>query len=185
MGVPRRKDKRGLTAKQELFCRYYIQRLGVSEDECKVNAYRKAYNCKSVNFDTHRTAANELLKNPSVTLRIEELKARVAEKLTTDTAETISRNVRSRDIDPLDLFNRDAETGKLYPKALDEIPKEIRVLLHPVVIRGRLYWLPDKKYAEKVLIDVVGMEKAKDINLHHESEDGVFYFGDFTEDDYN
>lgn len=58
---------RGLTPKQEKFCQLYIELGNASE------AYRQAYDCSKMQTSTINTKAKELLKNGSITVRIEEL----------------------------------------------------------------------------------------------------------------
>jgi phage terminase small subunit len=58
---------KGLTPKQENFCREFIKCGNASE------AYRKAYNCDNMKPETINVKACELLKNGNITVRVQEL----------------------------------------------------------------------------------------------------------------
>lgn len=64
-----------LTPKQEKFCQSIIAGMNQSE------AYRSAYNAENMKPATIAVKANELLANGNVTVRIEELRKPVVEKL--------------------------------------------------------------------------------------------------------
>lgn len=66
--------KGGLTPKQENFCLAYLETGNASA------AYRQAYDASKMKVDSIRVAANELLANPKVTLRLEELRKPVIER---------------------------------------------------------------------------------------------------------
>lgn len=59
-----------LTPKQELFCQKYVESGNASE------AYREAYNTERMKPETVNREAFELLQNPKIAARVEELKAR-------------------------------------------------------------------------------------------------------------
>lgn len=61
-----------LTAKQEKFCREYVQTLN------KTLAYQRAYNCE--NYDSARTLGSKLFANIDVQKRVEELKAEIVQE---------------------------------------------------------------------------------------------------------
>ena len=56
-----------LTPKQETFCLAYI------EEGCASAAYRQAYNAERMKPETVNRSAKELLDNPKITARIQEL----------------------------------------------------------------------------------------------------------------
>lgn len=58
---------KGLTPKQEKFCREFIKCGNASE------AYRKAYNCQNMKPETINETACKLLKNPKIATRVQEL----------------------------------------------------------------------------------------------------------------
>lgn len=62
-----------LTDKQERFCREYLETLNASE------AYRRAYNCEKMTTRTIDTKSRELMRTPSVSARLDYLKAHAAE----------------------------------------------------------------------------------------------------------
>ena len=70
-----------LTLKQSSFCNKYIQTGNASE------AYRQAYNAKTMKAETIHRKAAELIENGKVTARIDELQSRIREdhKITIDT----------------------------------------------------------------------------------------------------
>ena len=58
---------KGLTPKQENFCREFIKCGNASE------AYRKAYNCQNMKPESINRKASELLDNVKITARVQEL----------------------------------------------------------------------------------------------------------------
>ena len=60
-----------LTAKQELFCLAYIETGNASE------AYRRSYSCKNSQANSIHVSACQLLANPNVKIRVNELKERM------------------------------------------------------------------------------------------------------------
>jgi phage terminase small subunit len=91
-----------LTVKQERFATAYIETGNASE------AYRQAYDAGSMNDNTIGKAANELLKNPKVAERIDELRSehRERHKITVD---RISEELAAIAFaDPRDYYKWDA-----------------------------------------------------------------------------
>lgn len=185
MHLMRKKDKNGLTHQQELFCQYVVDAYGTDTRGVLVNAYRKAYNCKSdAKTETHYSHASVLANKDKIRARIEELKRQQAERKTIEREDVVTRNVKILDLDPLEeFFKIDEITGKAVPRKLHEIRKEVRKLLNPVVVRGgTLVWLPDKKDAQDKLIGMLGFEKAKDINVAAKISKGELCIG-FDDDE--
>lgn len=88
-----------LTAKQEKFVRIWFETGNKSE------AYRRAYDCESMNAETINKRASELSKNGEVTGRFNELQDRSA-KASDITHDRITRElVRVAFFDPVNLFN--------------------------------------------------------------------------------
>lgn len=58
-----------LTPKQENFCQKYIELGNASE------AYRQSYDCQNMSDDTISKEAHELLNNPKITPRLDELQS--------------------------------------------------------------------------------------------------------------
>jgi phage terminase small subunit len=67
-------DNKKITIKQEKFCQEYINTSNLSE------AYRRAYDTSKMKTDTIHRAAHELLQNPKVSTRVEELRGKVSIK---------------------------------------------------------------------------------------------------------
>ena len=65
----------GLTQKQENFCLAYIETGNASE------AYRRAYDANKMNDNAIGVAANELMNNPKITLKLQEYRKPVVEKV--------------------------------------------------------------------------------------------------------
>ena len=64
----------GLTIKQENFCLVYIETGNASE------AYRKSYDASKMNESTINRAAKELMDNPKIATRIQELRKPIIDK---------------------------------------------------------------------------------------------------------
>ena len=63
-----------LTPKQEAFCLAYIETGNASE------AYRRSYNAGNMSASTVNRTAKELVDNPKITARLQELRAPAVEK---------------------------------------------------------------------------------------------------------
>lgn len=68
------KDANGLTPKQERFCQEYVK------SGNPLVAYRASYSAEKMKDEPSRVEGQRLLANPTVALRINQLKAQVAEK---------------------------------------------------------------------------------------------------------
>ena len=66
---------RNLTDKREKFCRLFVEKM---EDASA--AYRGAFRAENMKPETVHRCAHELLKNPKITARIEELRAEIAKR---------------------------------------------------------------------------------------------------------
>lgn len=77
----------------------------------------------------------------------------------------IDRNAKILTTDPLRLMKQDPETGQYIAKRLNEIPKNLRQLVTPILVRGRMIYVLDKKTAQQVLINICGYDAPKDINV--------------------
>lgn len=164
--MARKKNKHGLTPQQEAFCRAYVEAYGTEEHGIMVAAYRKAYNCKSTAKEgTHYTSASLLMKDPKIVQRIEQLEEEQRRLATISKEELISRNTKILTTDPLKLMKLDPATGNYIAKRLNEIPVNIRMLVTPQVVHGRMMYVLDKKTAQQVLIDLCGYDAPKDINV--------------------
>lgn len=65
---------RSLTPKQEKFAQVYIETGNASE------AYRQAYNAGNMSANAIHVAANELMSNPKLSLRVNQLRAELKER---------------------------------------------------------------------------------------------------------
>jgi phage terminase small subunit len=63
-----------LTVKQEAFCLAYMETGNASE------AYRQAYDAENMNDNSVRVEAYDLLANPNITLRVEELQVEAKQR---------------------------------------------------------------------------------------------------------
>lgn len=181
--MARAKDKNGLTHQQELFCQYVVDAYGTETRGILVNAYRKAYNCKSDKLSgTHYVDASRLMDNPKITLRIEQLREE-RDKVNSYTKERMmTRLANILDADPLRLLKQDETTDQYVFKRLNEIPLNLRKLVTPTVIKGRMVYILDKKSAEQHIVKLLGYESAKDINLNTNSWVGELSIGFDDED---
>jgi hypothetical protein len=179
----RKKDENGLTPQQEKFCQYVVDAYGTNPKGILVEAYRRAYNCKSdAKVGTHYTSASLLMNNPKITQRVEELRAEQARLLTISKEEMIAKNVRRSQVDPMDFFIEDEETHRLRMRKMSEIPKRLRDLLVMRISNGKIIWVLDKEAAEKAIIELLGFASAKDINIKTNSF-GELMFG-FDDEEY-
>lgn len=164
--MARRKNKHGLTPQQEAFCQAYVDAYGTDEHGIMVAAYRKAYNCKSdAQAATHYNKAYQLYQRGEIRARIEQIEEEQRRPCTVSKDEMISRNAKILTTDPLRLMKLDPTTGNYIAKRLNEIPVNIRMLVTPQVVHGRMMYVLDKKTAQQVLIDLCGYDAPKDINV--------------------
>jgi phage terminase small subunit len=110
-----------LTDKQELFCLAYVE-LGD-----KNKAYRQAYDADAMNSNSVNVAAQEVFKNPTVTLRIEELQSEIRErnKIKIDDVLSVLSDMIKFDIS--ELYD---ENDNL--KSIHDIPKAHRQMISSV-----------------------------------------------------
>lgn len=164
--MARKKDKKGLTAQQELFCQYVVDAYGTDTRGVLVTAYRKAYRCSADAKDsTHYSNASRLMNDSKIAARVEELREERARLATISRERIISDDVKILELDPLDLWIFDVNKGVWRMRFLHEIPREIRKLLK--FTRNGRNIIPDvdKDAAKKRLIDVLGYASAKDLNI--------------------
>lgn len=164
--MARNKDKNGLTPQQELFCQYVVDAYGTDTRGVLVAAYRKAYNCKSdAKADWHYVKASELAKNGKIAVRIEELKEEQARFATISREKLISDDVKILELDPLELWTIDENTGKWRMRYVNEIPRRIRRILKFTRSGNRLIPDVDKDAAKRRLIEVLGYSAEKYLNV--------------------
>lgn len=164
--MARIKNKQGLTPQQELFCQYVVDAYGTETRGILVNAYRKAYNCKSdAKANWHYARASELAKDGKIAVRIEQLREERATLATISRERIISDDVKILELDPLALWIVDENSHQWRMRYLHEIPKDIRRLLKFTRNGRRLVPDVDKDAAKKRLIEVLGYASAKDLNI--------------------
>lgn len=184
--MARIKDENGLTRQQELFCQYVVDAYGNNDKAILITAYRMAYNCKSdTNKSWHYSEASKLNNDPKIALRIQQIKAerkKREEEIETEKEKVrfqlVRRNLQILDKDPLDLMKEDEETRGYRMKKLNEIPKRDRKILRRLVVEGRLVYDYDKKWAEKTVIDVLGLSRTvTDTTVNFNNDNISFGFG--------
>jgi phage terminase small subunit len=110
-----------LTEKQEAFCNAYI------ESGNKNEAYRQAYDASVMNSNSVNVAAQELFKNPIITLRIEELQAEIRERNRIKIDDVIGILADMIRFDISELYD---ENDNL--KSIHDIPKSHRQMISSV-----------------------------------------------------
>ena len=73
-----------LTVKQENFCNYYIETGNASE------AYRRAYSCDNMKYETVNRTAIELLNNPKIAARVKQLQSALQKRSDITKGEALS-----------------------------------------------------------------------------------------------
>lgn len=173
--MARRKNRHGLTPQQEAFCQAYVDAYGTEAHGILVAAYRKAYNCKSdAQAQTHYSNASRLMADSKIKARIEELEEEQRRLASITKDELIDRNAKILTTDPLRLMKLDPVTGNYIARRLNEIPRNLRMLVTPTVVHGRIMYVLDKKTAQQVLIELCGFDAPKDISI----SSGVTRFGE-------
>ena len=109
-----------LTQKQEDFCRDYV-RVGNATE-----AYRLHYNTEKMTWQSIRTSANELLHNPKITRRIQEIQVEEAENSRIDRSKVEKILLDIISCDPSDIYIVDEKTGKIKAKSPSQLPKRVR-----------------------------------------------------------
>lgn len=172
MGHPRRKNKYGLTPQQEKFCQAYVDKIGLNETDYIVNAYRSAYNCSVAEDETCRRRGYELLEEGTPTARRiamleEQIEKEIIAKAVINREKEIGKCQEIEDLDPNIFYKTSKKTGLPTPKNVWEIPKRFRIYLHPMVVKGKIVWLPDKKIAMSRKDDLTGIKADKNLNINH------------------
>ena len=95
-----------LTEKQERFCRHYLDTDGNASE-----AYRMAYDTTKMQPSTVHYSAWELMNNPKITQRIDELRAERREATEEQRKEIEARLLDIVNADPSELYYTDPATG--------------------------------------------------------------------------
>lgn len=165
--MARAKDKKGLTYQEEKFCQYVVDAYGTGTRGVLVKAYRMAYNCKSdAKAETHYNNAHKIFKRGEIRARIEQLQEEVEKERTITRERMITRNVEILEGDPLISQKEDIETGQYVWKRLNEIPLKWRKLVTPMIYRGRMIYVLDKKTAEQNIMKMCGFDKSNSTNVN-------------------
>lgn len=121
---------RRLTEKQERFCRHYLDTEGNASE-----AYRMAYDTTKMQPSTVYQCSSELMNNPKITLRIDELKAERREATEKQRKEVEARLIDIINADPSELYYTDPTTGRARIRQPWQLSKKMR---HAVkAIRGK------------------------------------------------
>ena len=115
-----------LTAKQEAFCRHYVD-TGIASE-----AYRMSYDTSNMKPDTIWSAACRLLDNSKVAARIAEIQREYAEasKIERQRVERVLMDIVSAD--PSELYVYDEKTGKYRLKSPCQMPRRVRNALKTI-----------------------------------------------------
>lgn len=115
-----------LTAKQEAFCRHYVD-TGIASE-----AYRMAYNTERMKPESIWSNASQLLNDTKVTLRIEEIRREYAEasKVERKKVEKVLMDIIIAD--PSELYIYDQSTGKTRLKSPGQMPRRLRNALKKI-----------------------------------------------------
>lgn len=117
--------KKRLVINRENFCHYYIETGNASE------AYRKAYPCSvSWKDGVVQKRAFELLKNPDVLCRMNELRDEACERFDMKKDDALRFLAEVVNVDPIDIMS----TGKdsYIVKSIDEVPKSVRMCIQSI-----------------------------------------------------
>ena len=115
-----------LTAKQEAFCRNYVD-TGIASE-----AYRMSYNAEHMKPESIWCNASQLLSNTKVAQRIEEIRREYAEASKVERKKVESVLMDIIIADPSELYTYDQKTGKHRLKAPSQMPKRIRNALKKI-----------------------------------------------------
>ncbi len=131
MTKPKKKQKNTiadstLTAKQEAFCRYYVD-TGIAAE-----AYRMAYDAANMKADTIWSAACRMLANSKVDARIKEIQQEYAEQSRVERKKVEKTLMDIIQVDPADLYTYDEKTGKYRMKSPCQMPRRVRNALKTI-----------------------------------------------------
>lgn len=137
-----------LTLKQEKFCQYYVDTEGNASE-----AYRMAYDASKMKAESIWVTASKLLKDPKVTLRINEIKAQRSKEseVRREVVEKVLMDIIVAD--PSDLYIMDERTGKIMMKSPSQLPKRLRNALKKIQnVKGKVsYEFNGKTEAARLL----------------------------------
>lgn len=115
-----------LTAKQEAFCRHYVDTGNATE------AYRMSYDCSKMKAETIWSNASRLLVSSKVAARINEIQQEYAKRSKVDREKVEKVLMDIIQVDPSEMYTYDEKTGKLRIKSPSQMPKHIRRALKSI-----------------------------------------------------
>lgn len=117
--------KKKLAINRENFCHYYIETGNAAE------AYRRAYpRSKGWKDGVVKKRAFELLRNPDVALRVDELQAEACGKSDMKKEDALRFLASVVNVDPIDL--QEAGKDAFVIRSLEEIPKAVRCCIQTI-----------------------------------------------------
>ena len=155
-----------LTMKQEDFCNKYIDTEGNASE-----AYRMVYDCSKMQPSTVHYCAWELLNNPKITLRINELREE-RRKGSEDMRKDVMKGLMDIiEADPSELYYKDPSTGQPKLKEPSQLSRKIRNAIK--TIRGKgdniSYELHNKIEAARLLGAWNGWDAPKVVDLNNKN----------------
>ena len=133
--MPMKKEKRKqkntiadgtLTAKQESFCRHYVD-TGIASE-----AYRMAYNTERMKPESIWCNASQLLSDTKVAQRIEEIRREYAELSKVERKRVEQTLMDIIQVDPAELYTYDEKTGKYRMKSPAQMSRRLRNALKTI-----------------------------------------------------
>jgi len=115
-----------LTAKQEAFCRYYVD-TGIASE-----AYRMAYDTERMKPESIWCNASQLLSSTKVAQRVEELRREYAEQSRVERKKVEQTLMDIIQVDPAELYTYDDKKGKYKMKSPCQMPRRIRNALKTI-----------------------------------------------------
>lgn len=120
-----------LTEKQERFCRHYLDTDGNASE-----AYRMAYDTTNMQSSTVYQCSFELMNNPKITLRIDELRAERREATEELRKQAEGRLIDIINADPAELYYSDPVTGQPRIRKPWQLSKKMRNAVKSIKWQG-------------------------------------------------
>ena len=161
MAQEEKRPKKGLTEKQENFCRYYLDTGNMSE------AYRMAYDTSKMKPESVNRLAFAMMENVKITSRVEELRAERLEetRVSREKVESVLMDIVMSD--PNDLYTVDPKTGRIKMKSPNQLPKRARNAMKKIQNkRGEVtYEFNGKTEAARLLASMNGWEAERKVSI--------------------
>lgn len=125
-----------LTGKQERFCRHYLDTDGNASE-----AYRMSYDTSKMQPSTVHYSAWELMNNPKITQRIDELRADRRKATEEQRKEIEARLLDIVTADPSELYYTDPATGQSRIRQPWQLSKKMRHAVKTIRGKGEKYLL--------------------------------------------